>query len=543
MGRSVCLVKVFVCLALTWPFCVGAFAQGDAPFGDGAYIPPSPAKSASPLPSNDLESCLAARRTFHIFQDFEGATKALEAEAPKSKGTPLKGGEVVETDLAGSDLLGVAVSESGGVTVYVASIVSVDAEGVKLRLDVTGLRPGEEAWVVDPVNLASFGPYTATTGNETEVWAAMVVGDEAVLLVKSPYEDTPGLALTAYSHIFLSLQDVAKELRCNVDIACETDPATLEASSGVAIILVQAEWFCSGTLINNSQTPEFEPYFITANHCICSQDQSGNTEAIWDYRTAECGGTPPVRDSLPLRSYGQQLLATNAPLDATLIRLGEVPVGSYGRSYLGWDARLLNPGEPIKCIHHPDATNMRITRGAVVAINEKKNGRENQTRVHWDVGVTEAGSSGSCLLLDNPAENNRIVGTLSQGPNHSCVSNEDNIDWFASFHDFYPAIQPYIGSATPSTAQGADDCRTFKDNGCPLSQAYSGAPAALQGLRAFRDHVLMAAPGGPGVVAGYYKAAPALAPLVARSTAARGAVIAASSPFVRLGAMIKLFSD
>ena len=543
MGRSLCLIKVFVCLAATWPFCVGAFAQGSAPFGDAAYIPPSPAKSASPLPSNDLESCLAARRTFHIFQDFEGATKALQAEAPRAKGTPLKGGEIVETTLAGRDLLGAPVTEFGGVTVYASSIVSVDAEGVKLRLDVSGLQPGEEAWVVDPVNLASFGPYAATTDGEAEVWAATVLGDEAVLLVKSPYEDTPGLALSAYSHIFRSFQDIAKELWCNVDVACETDPATLDASSGVAIILVQADWFCSGTLINNSLTPEFEPYLVTANHCICSQDQAENTEVVWDYRTAECGGTPPVRVSLPLRSFGQQLLATNAPLDATLILLGEVPVGPYGRSYLGWDARLLNPGDPVKCIHHPDITHMRITRGAVRAIDDDKNGRENQTLVHWDVGVTEAGSSGSCLLLDNPAESNRIVGMLSQGPDHSCVTDENNIDWFASFHHFYPAIQPYIDSATPSTAQGADDCRSFKNNDCPLTQAYSAAPAALQGLRALRDNVLMPAPGGALVVAAYYKAAPAIASVVATSPAARGAVIAASSPFVRLGALVKLLSN
>jgi len=543
MSRSLCMAHVFACLAAMCCLCGVAFAQARAPFADGACIPPSPAKSASPLPLDDLEKCLAARQTFHLFQDFEGATKTLQAEAPTAKGTPLKGGEIVETTLAAENLLGAPVLESGGVTVYVASVISVDAEGVKLRLDVSGLQPGEEAWVVDPVNLASFGPYTATTGGEAEVWAATVLGDEAVLLVKSPCQDTPGLALTAYSHIFRSLQEVAKELRCNVDIACETDPATLEASSGVAIILVQAEWFCSGTLINNSLTPEFEPYFITANHCICSQQQAQNTEVMWDYRTAECGGTPPVRNSLPLRSYGQQLLATNAPLDATLIQLGEVPVGLYGRSYLGWDARLLSPGDPVKCIHHPDATHMRITRGSVRAINEDKNGRENQTLIHWDVGVTEAGSSGSCLLLDNPTENNRIVGMLSQGPDHSCVTNEDNIDWFASFHDFYPAIQPYIDQTPPSTAQGADDCRTFKDDRCPLSQAFAAAPAALQGLRALRDHVLMSAPGGPRVVAAYYKAAPAITPVVASSPAAQGAVIAASTPFVRFGALVKLLSN
>ena len=543
MRRWLCVCVFLACASVICCVCGTALAQGGPPFSDAAYVPPTPVKSAAPLSLDNLRKSLDARRTFHVFRDFEGAAKALKAEAPPRKGTPLKGGEVVETVVAGVDLLGAPVLESGGMAVYAAGVVSVDAEGVKLRLDVSGLQPGEEAWVVDPVNLASFGPYVATAGGEPEVWAATVFGDESVLLVKSPYAAAPNIAMTGYSHIFRSFEEVAKELSCNVDIACETDTATVEASSGVAIILVKGEWFCSGTLINNALTAENEPYFVTANHCICSQDEAQNTEAVWDYRTDTCGGTTPVRVSLPLRSTGQQLLATNAPLDATLILLNSAPAGPYGRTYLGWDARQLDPGERVKAIHHPDATHMRISHGSVRAINQEKNGRENQALIHWDVGVTEAGSSGSCLLLDNPADNNRIVGMLSQGTDHRCDSDENNIDWFASFHHFYPQIQPYINQDPASTAQGGDDCQSFDDNGCPLSQALAGAPAALESLRALRDKVLMPLPGGHTIVAAYYKAGPMVAPVVASSPAARGAVMAASRPFVRLGALVRLFSN
>jgi hypothetical protein len=522
-----------------------AFAQARAPFADAAYMPPAPLKSTPPLPLDDLENGLGGRRMFHIFQNFEGATKALQAGAPARKGEPLKGGEIVETGLAGADLLGSPVLDSNGIAVYAASVISVDAEGIKLRLDVSGLRPGEEAWAIDPVSLTPFGPYVATAGGQAEVWAAMVLGDEAVLLVKSPYEETPNLELISYSHIFRSLRDVAKNLACNIDIACETEPATLAASSGIGFVIIEGVGFCSGTLINNPLTPppEFEPLFITANHCICSQDETLDTEVIWDFRTAECGGTPPTNyHSLPLRSYGQKLLATNNPLDSTLILLNGVSAGPYGRAYLGWDARLLNVGEAIKCIHHPDLTRMRISKGTVRTVSDDENGRENQTIVHWDEGVTERGSSGSCLLLDNPAENNRIVGTLSQGTDHDCANNENNIDWYSSFREFYPEIQAYINQNPPSTAQGDDGCGAI-DTGCALSRAYAGAPAALQSLRAVRDHVLMPFPGGSRAVAAYYKATPAVAPVVAASPAARGAVIAASAPFVRLGAFVKLLSD
>ncbi|HUW62550.1 MAG TPA: serine protease [Candidatus Bathyarchaeia archaeon] len=547
MRRSLYPGVFFVCLVTIC--CLGgwAFAQARAPFAEAGYVPPSAVKSApAPLPLEDLNQCLAARETFHVFREFEGATKALKEQAPRIKGQPLKGGEIVETALAGVDLLGTPVASGGGITVYAASIISVDAEGVKLRLDVSGLQPGEEAWVVDPLNLAAFGPYAATTGGRPETWAATILTDDAVLLVKSPYEETPEIAVTAYSHLFRSLKEVINpDLRCHIDIACESDPATVEAASGVGLLYIGAKWWCSGTLINNVLTPapNFEPFLITANHCICNQEDAQNTEVIWDYRSSTCGSEKPDLDLMMQRSFGEKLLATNAALDATLIELDYVPAGPYGRVYLGWDSRLLDVGEPVKCIHHPGGSHMRISKGTVRAINDDKNGRENQTHVHWDEGATEAGSSGSCLLLDNPVENNWIVGMLSQGPDHSCITDVNNIDWFASFHDFYPAIQPYIDSATPSTAQGADDCRSFDDTGCPLSQVFAAAPAALQGLRALRDNVLMPAPGGPGVVAAYYKAAPAIAPVVASSPAARGAVIAASTPFVRFGALVKLLSN
>jgi len=534
-------------LAAIW-VTASAQAQG-APFADAAYAPPSAAKSApQPMPLADLEQCLMWREKLHVFRDFEGGNKALKALYPQVKGEPLKGGEIVEVDLSGAGLLGAPVAEVGGVTVYAASVISVDAEGVKLRFDVSGLQPGEEVWVIDPVTATPFGPYMCTTGESAETWAATVFGDETVVLVKTPYEDAPQLRVTAYSHLFLSFKEVLTRLSCHLDISCETDPATVAAASGVGILSYPVGDhfnFCSGTLINNAMTPapEFEPFFTTANHCICSQDIVEKTEVIWDYRSDTCGAEGPDRNSLPLRSYGVKLLATDALLDATLIELGQVPVGPYGRIYLGWDSRQLVPGESVKAIHHPNASHMRISKGTVRAVNDDQNGRQDQTLVHWDLGVTEGGSSGSCLLLDNEAENNRIVGMLSQGPEHSCTNTTNNLDWFASFHHFFPQIQQYIEANPPSTDRGADDCRDVNNGGCPLSVTYAGAPAMLQGLRAVRDKLLAPTAAGSRAIRAYYKAAPGLTPVVAKSPAARGALIAATAPLARLGLFASLLPD
>ena len=81
------------------------------------------------------------------------------------------------------------------------------------------------------------------------------------MLVLSPSEVTPVVRLTAYSHIFINMKELAKELDCNIDIACETDPEILQVSASTGIMLVGGKWFCSGNLVNNEMTVAYEPFF------------------------------------------------------------------------------------------------------------------------------------------------------------------------------------------------------------------------------------------------------------------------------------------
>lgn len=534
---------LFLCLSLLLGSVV-VLAEGPnvgAPHADGVFVPPS-SKAAqqaadNPLPVKDLEAYLAHVSACHPFGLFEGRNELLKNKSRSAKGGPLRGGEVVAVDMAAEELFGPPLIE-GNARVYAASIVSIDAEAVRLRVDLSSLESGAEVWVVDPELPRAFGPYSANDHDDGGRWLATIRGEEAVLMARVPGPELPAIRLTEYSHIFLSFEEIAKELSCNIDLACETDETILDISSGVGMIIVGGSWFCTGTLINNPHTEDLEPFFVTANHCVCSRDEARATEVIWDYRSTACdAGDAPGIDTLP-RSMGDALLATNAALDATLIRLSSVREGDYGRAYAGWDARLPDVGENTFAIHHPEATHMRISKGHVTGVNEDEAGHEHQTKVLWDEGVTENGSSGSSLLF---TDSYRIAGMLSQGPTHTCGPDRSgNRDWFASFHHFYPMVKDYVDTSTPSTAEGGDDCWQRVDIPlCPFVVTFGEIPIVLARFRTIRHEVFEKYAAGRKFLAAYDDVAPDIAKAVSRSAVARGTFMAFTAPLANVGAILQ----
>ena len=519
-------------LAVLLGLSAHAAALGREPFADAQFVPPAKSSALPLMPADSVRELLGFATRAHIFNLFEGKTDALRARFLKpGHGNALQGGEAVSVDLAEGDLLQGPTLYDGSFW-WSASVASVDAAAIRLRVDLAALPVDAQAWVIDPVRLEAFGPYTAGEGSR---WLSTVFGEEAVLMVRTSGPDIPGLRLIEYGHIFLGFAEAAKNLACNIDIGCETDTAILSIAAGTGIILVGGSWFCSGTLLNNALTPEYEPFFLTANHCVCTGQNARDTEVYWDFRSSGCGTNDAPDLTLLPRSRGTALLATDSQLDATLIRLDSVPSGPLGRTYAGWDSRELNPGEGAMTIHYADALQMRETKGTIVKTGISQNGRKQLVETHWDEGVTESGSSGACLLMSS---NLRIVGTLSQGPQHSCGSDRSgNVDYFGSFRHFYPEISKYVDSATVSTEVGEDDCRKSSSS-CFLTTLFGENALVLDDFRILRDKMLACGPAGRWAVDFYYLNGPAWAHAVETSELLREVCFVAAAPLARLGAFI-----
>ena len=517
--------------------CASAFGQASAP---GNYELPMSAKDGldtvlNPIPKATVANYVSHVSAPHVFRAYQGKNATLKAQ-PSDASKPLRIGANFLTDLPSDALFTDAIQDKSS-TIYLGGIQSVDALGLRVRVDLSGLDDTDEVWVIDPSEPRAFGPFKQAQRAKGGRWLSSVTGDTAVVMARTTSAHVPAVRVTGVSHFYVSLDDAMKVLSCNVNIACETDVILRDqVSTAVGRLTVTTgneTGMCSGSLISNPDTPENEPYFITANHCIGTVAEALSTEVIWDYRSPVCNAdTPPSLASLP-RSETNALLATDETLDGTLIRLDTVPTGTLGRYYLGWSLRTPVLDEAILGLHHPYATAMRVSHGRVKAINQSVPlsatiTRKKQTRVVWDEGVTEPGSSGSCLLFNDGTY--ALIGMLSNGATHTCGADRSgNIDNYASFRDFYSEISGFLTGDNPPDPVEDDG------GGCPAKTAFKNDPAILEKLRAFRDQGLAPTALGRQLTAAYYKAAPYLADLVRKSPEAQGVFVLTASPFITIG--------
>ncbi|MFO7975012.1 MAG: serine protease [Candidatus Hydrogenedentota bacterium] len=513
-------------LLITVVITVSAYGQDFAP---GAYLPPLSAKDIQqswdqPLRQHDLARYLwfpAKTTTLTVFAGQNDVLKSRE----QSNNKVLDIAEGFEVEYTEKELFGPPLAEGTWYT-YRGTISSMDAQALRFRVDLSMLREGEELYLIDPVLPRAFGPYTADDAAENGCWLATTEGEWAMVLLRTPHDSAPALRLTNVAHFYRGFSEFLKQLECNINIACEDNPDILDVASGVGMLVVPSyngdQGLCTCTLINNDDTPEKEPYALTSNHCIPEVVSANEADVIWDYRATACDThDPPPLSSLP-RSNGTTLLSTSSDLDITLMELDSVPNGAYGRFYTGWTTRLVSAGEAITGIHHPRASHMRISYGTIRKSRVSGLLYSNQIEVLWSDGVTEPGSSGLGLLLD--ADGFPIIGTLSNGPLHTCGAS-DNTDRFSSFRLFFPQVKGWL--------TGTDKPDPDDPNGpCPLEIVYTNNSKTLQRLRDMRDRVLMKTPLGRKLVEAYYDMAPALAERIENDPQTAAAFRAATLPMV-----------
>lgn len=175
---------------------------------------------------------------------------------------------------------------------------------------------------------------------------------------------------------------------------------------------------CSGGLINNTES-DGTPYFLTANHCLSTQQEAATLVTYFNYEIAGCNGN--LADAQTLS--GSTLLATGKPSDFTLLVLDNIPPPEYQPFYAGWNKRN-NPVDSVTGIHVPynEYKKISIDYDSIisnpVSVTWDDNSRS-PVGSHWiigfDEGGTSQGSSGSPLFNNS----NQIIGQLHGGDDES----------------------------------------------------------------------------------------------------------------------------
>lgn len=331
---------------------------------------------------------------------------------------------------------------------------SVRAEGahrVRMRLDGVELPEGARLWVYGAGGEA-IAIDRALVQNGT-LWTPSVAGELATIEIDAPR--AAAFRITGIADVRARGEVAAQSTECISDLSCHSgvDPALSRAISFYDFIAGTHLLACTGSLLNNA-AEDGTPYFLTANHCVKTQEQAATIEALWDYRSSACNGPAPDDALLP-RTNGATLLVTSATSDVTLLRLGAIPPN---RTFLGWDARVLDAGTLLFHISHPNGDPQRYSTSVLELTDTPTCAASPRPSFHYSrpvIGATDAGSSGSPVMTGNGL----VVGQLKSGcgPEPANACNRANYEVDGAFSTSFPLLKAYLdpGPACEACTPGA----------------------------------------------------------------------------------------
>lgn len=371
---------------------------------------------------------------------------------------PYAYGTAPETHLT-SDHHGVWESLPSGDWLWRLRLQSDEAVSLSVGFTRFQLPDGAEVYLHGPDNADIRGPYTAADATNGQHWTPLVHGDQLTIELHVPEGQRPAVQLEIgrVVHGVRSISPTvdrgppSKSGACNVDVACdEADPWRKQARSVGLYTFVQngSTFACSGALVNNTANDK-TPYFLTAEHCVTSPEVASTMVFYWNYQNETCrtrGSTENGKvtdDSLTAQTSSGALLRVRqgnyhsesvitGKSDLALVEIDDDLPEEYNLYLSGW-SRAEDPTTEGVSIHHPSGHGKRISfdddSTSITAYGQVDGGTTHLRIGDWDLGTTEAGSSGAPLFNTD----HHVVGVLSGG-RAGCKfgSAEDNDlpDWY-----------------------------------------------------------------------------------------------------------------
>jgi hypothetical protein len=435
-------------------------------------------KPVRPTPSEELGIDLGRVPQLRLEAlDIDRVLQQDEIDRRQARVKALRYGIGRELRLSASD--GNWYDLASGARLWVGEVASADALGLRLHFSGVRLPEGAEIAVYAPAEndpargvvksgWSRFDPERSveflSAGAAPDLWTGTVAGERArieyfvpagVVSTELPFtvDNLQHLYLDPVAQIAKSLVGAKAAGPCHNDVTCHPDWAELaKAVSGASIISGSRTSFCTGQLLNiNAKKPDFTPYWLTANHCLDSQEEARTVELHWFYQTSTCNGTPPSLGSVP-RSVGATLLNTSPLSDFTLLMVeGALPDGVF---WSGWTSAQVPNGTPATAIHHPSGDYKRISFGGKTdnAICES-NGL---LRIDWTDAPTEPGSSGSGIFRNS---DQKLFGQLFFGESRCGL---ETWDCYGAFSVTYPRIKNLLRGGSDDKLEQNDACKQAK---------------------------------------------------------------------------------
>lgn len=380
-----------------------------------------------------------------------GVHESVGLTVAMGRETKLHGAKSARSAIGGMALTG------DGEPVWTTSLQSPGATALRIHFTNVDL-PADAALFLYNDEGQAHGPYTGKGPRGTgDFWSHTVFGDHAWVQLHYFNEDAAKLAaasfdIAAISHLGPGFElatrtqgfakaDCSANVACVVNVNCYTDQPLNTARKAMAKIAFETDdgsYVCSGGLLNDSDSSGHTPWFLTANHCIGTQDSADSMEAFFQYQSP-CGSCSA--------SYSESILGATlwarGPFstgDYSLLELPELPA-SWGLMGMTTANIRESVGTELYVLSHPKGQPQSIAEHEVQTPNSSK-----PAMIIHDptLGTNEKGSSGSPVFISGGL----VVGVTSvfSGNTSDLCDPTAYETRSGAVSYFWKSVRPYLAS-------------------------------------------------------------------------------------------------
>ena len=317
--------------------------------------------------------------------------------------------------------------------VWTMTFESIGALSLNFIFDNFHLPEGATLEIMNEAGSVFYGPVRANAIPQNgHFMTDLISGEKVTIYLHEPFEVIGQSTLTisrlihGYKGLTLNRNygAIGESSDCNVDVACHQEYSQ-EAKAVALVMLANGKEWCSGSLLMSTDL-SFKPYFLTAFHCIdsnqngsLSNDEITNAENWlfkFNFKREVCGDTALSVST----TYNSAIFrAAWVNTDFALMEINQDLKSNTSLYWLGWDRSGNTPTNGAG-IHHPKGDLMKISveddAFSTVCWNGINSTNEyNHWGVNYDEGITQEGSSGSPLFN----QNHKVVGQLHGGPHYA----------------------------------------------------------------------------------------------------------------------------
>lgn len=329
--------------------------------------------------------------------------------------------------------------------------VSEGALGLRARLALDGTGPLElrvrgADGVVETMTLPA---------GTTQAWGPWTSGGTQVLEAWSESGPRGTVRVSGIAHFDRSL-DAKAAGPCTLDAVCTTGTPALDAAIAerkksmgrMTFVEGGGAFVCTGQLVESGRAGE--DFFLTANHCIGTQEAASSLAVRWFYENATCGAGPVIPASVQT-SGGMDVVFAEPNADMTLLRMRSAPPA--GVTYTRLDSRKLAAGEFVVSLSHPTGDVAKWALASIEGEIRFSDWPQTAWLTRFSRGIIEGGSSGSGLYTQ-AADGSLVLRsilsatTLRNGSGLSCT-NTGEFGVYNRLDVFLPEAAGYLSASGP----------------------------------------------------------------------------------------------